>query len=117
MKHGNQRILDNLLQDEAPIMECAKSISELEKLFPPLVKSLPNSKQKVQELLATLSWPFKQEKAKRILQEIALFKSTISLALTVNHHHDIKQIRNETRELHDILDGTQESIRASSHWD
>jgi hypothetical protein len=109
-KHGNQSIFDSLLQDEGPIKGCMDSISELEKLFPPPVKSLPKSKQKIQELLATLSWPFKQEKAKKILQEISLFKSTISLTLTVDHHNDIKKIRHATREMQTILDGMQESV-------
>jgi len=103
LKHGNRSIFDNLLQEEGPIEGCSNSVSELEKLFPPVVKPLPRSKQKVQELLATLSWPFKQEKAKRMIQEISLFKSTISLALTVDHHEDIKKIRDETREMHAIL--------------
>ncbi|PMD32285.1 hypothetical protein L207DRAFT_640105 [Hyaloscypha variabilis F] len=106
-KHGNQSIFDSLLQDEGPIKGCMDSISELEKLFPPPVKSLPKSKQKIQELLATLSWPFKQEKAKKILQEISLFKSTISLTLTVDHHNDIKKIRHATREMQTILDADQ----------
>lgn len=106
-KHGNQSIFDTLLQDEGPIKGCASSISELEKLFPPLVKPLSGSKQKVKELLTTLSWPFKQDKAKRILQEISLFKATISLALTIDHYQDIKKIRQETKEIHAILDGKQ----------
>lgn len=106
-KHGNQSIFDTLLQDEGPIKGCASSISELEKLFPPLVKPLSGSKQKLKELLTTLSWPFKQEKAKRILQEISLFKATISLALTIDHYQDIKKIRQETKEIHAILDEDQ----------
>ncbi|KAE9372922.1 hypothetical protein N431DRAFT_467148 [Stipitochalara longipes BDJ] len=103
-EHGDQKILEILLQDEGPIKACADCISGLEKLFPPVVEDIPKSKQKIRELLTVLAWPSKQDKAKRILQEISRFKQTISLALTVDHHHDIKKIIHETKAMHAILD-------------
>jgi hypothetical protein len=79
-------IVRSLAGKDGPIEGCWRSISELEKLFPSdSVQGMGKSrgkKRKVKAALATLAWPLKESKAKKLLDEITRYKMTISLALT-----------------------------------
>ena len=81
-------ILDSLSGRNGPIEQCLKSIGKLEELFPQdttkRAGSKPKKRQKLNSTLATLAWPFKAQKAKGFLDEISVFKSTITLALTAD---------------------------------
>ena len=76
----------SLAGHDGPIEGCSRSISELEKLFPSnYVQGMGKSqgkKRKVKMTLAALAWPFKESKAKKLLDEITRYKMTISLVLT-----------------------------------
>ena len=69
-----------------PIEGCLKSVTELEKLFPSnYVQSAGQNGLKERKLRATvaaLAWPLKASKAKKLLDEIMRYKTTITLALT-----------------------------------
>ena len=71
---------------DGPIEGCLRAMTELEKLFPSdgVQTGGPNSskRKKVKFVLTTLAWPLKQTKARKLLDEIMRYKSTISLALT-----------------------------------
>lgn len=72
--------------EDGPIKGCQRSITKLEKLFgsnstQPVGPNQPN-KRKVKAMLATLAWPLKQTKAKKLLDQIKNYKTTVTLALT-----------------------------------
>lgn len=81
-------VLDSLSGRDGHIEQCLKSIGKLEELFPQdttkRAGSKPKKRQKLNSTLATLAWPFKAQKAKGLLDEISVFKSTITLALTAD---------------------------------
>ena len=77
--------LRRLRGSNGPVEGCKTAMDELNLLFPSL--PLPGSKhrgtkrQKLQNVLASLAWPRKAEKARRLLDEIMRHKATINIAL------------------------------------
>lgn len=85
--HGRvSAIVSSLLSKDGPVEECHRSIKELESLFPS--KSIHEAskgrskKRKLQATLSALAWPLNQNKAKRLLADIARHRETILLTLT-----------------------------------
>ena len=76
--------LKALRGDNGPLERCKNAVQELDKLFPPLPSS-PRSRggkrAKLQITLASLAWPLKADRSKRLLEEIMRYKATISVAL------------------------------------
>ena len=72
--------------EDGPIEGCRRSITELEKLFPSdfiqTTEQNRSKKRKVKATLAALAWPFKEKKARKLLDEIMRYKATITLTLT-----------------------------------
>lgn len=77
--------IKTLSSDNGPITGCRQSIVELEKLLHvDPNKPIPqrrSKKQKIQAGFAELKWPFREKKARKLLEEILRFKTTITLAL------------------------------------
>ncbi|KXH46692.1 L-galactose dehydrogenase [Colletotrichum simmondsii] len=97
--------------DAGPVGECHVAIEQLEKLIASdqnQAQGPPDSKRrKVQVTLRNLAWPLKETKAKKLLQDVARCKNTISLALTATSSHDIKFIREETSRIQQALTENQ----------
>lgn len=78
--------VSTLFGGDGPIEGCRYSITELEKLFPlDYIQSMGQNrskKRRVKATLTALAWPLKENKAKKLLDEIARYKKTIILALT-----------------------------------
>ncbi len=77
--------LKNLREPDGPIVGCLESIAELEKLIPRglLPKtSESRSRNRTENFLAALAWPFKKDKARALLSDIAQYKATISTTLS-----------------------------------
>lgn len=77
--------LQKLGGDDGAVTGCRTAMEELSRLLPhaPLKCSgKRNKKQRLGVAAATLAWPLKAEKARRLLDEILQYKATISLALT-----------------------------------
>ena len=74
--------------DNGPVNRCKNALEELATLFPALT-SLPGLENKRGEkmkakaalVMRCLAWPFKESKAKALLDEIMQYKSTIGVAL------------------------------------
>ena len=82
---ANSALLNQLAAVTGPIEGCKKALKELEALFPSVAASMNNQRTKRRKLdaaVATLAWPLKKGKAKRLLQIIMQHKTTINLALT-----------------------------------
>jgi hypothetical protein len=81
-------VLAGLSSENGPVQGCQRSVSELEKLFPPkssiVRKGQSSKKQKLTNTLAILAWPGKQDRAKKLLDEISRYKSTITLTLSAD---------------------------------
>ena len=79
-------MISTLSKADGPIQGCLQSLQELESLFPP--DSVPSEGQghskrrKIKSTLTTLAWPLKETKAKKLLDDVMRYKSTITLALT-----------------------------------
>ena len=84
---GVSNIVDGLTGVDGPIEGCLKSVTQLEKLFPSdcIQDAQQNrtKKQKVKATLAALAWPLKETKAGKLLDEISRYKTTITLAITM----------------------------------
>lgn len=79
-------ILRGLEGPEGPIEGCRKALVALEKMFPSGVAcNTTDTKRRATTIsYAKLAWPFKEEKARKILGDIVRYKATISLALTTD---------------------------------
>lgn len=77
--HGVE-ILEKL---RGPLEGCKEALDSLETLFPTQSAGTVKGKKKRLALsLTTLAWPFKRDKALKLLEEIGRHKSTIALGLT-----------------------------------
>jgi hypothetical protein len=66
-----------------PLDGCKEAMKSLEALFPSQTESpVSGKRQRLALSLASLAWPFKRDKAFKLLEEIGRHKSTISLGLT-----------------------------------
>lgn len=84
---GNMlHIVRSLEGPEGPLEASRKALVALEKLFPSAADhSATGAKRRAVTIsYAKLAWPFKEEKARKILNDIARFKASISLALTTD---------------------------------
>ena len=84
---GVSNIVNGLSGVDGPIEGCLKSVTRLEKLFPSDFTQGTgrnrSKKQKVKATLAALAWPLKETKARKLLDELSRYKTTIILAITV----------------------------------
>ncbi|KAK2026090.1 hypothetical protein LX32DRAFT_654970 [Colletotrichum zoysiae] len=89
-------MLDGLSGASGPIKGCEKAITDLLGLLPSehsQGKAHGKSKRRrIHITLETLAWPLKETKARKLLGEIARHKDTISLALTTDTAHRIRNI-------------------------
>ena len=82
---ADSAILQRLRGYDGPVEGCKTAMEQLDRLFPSL--PLPASKRKgakrmkMQTALASLAWPLKAGRARKLLDEIMLHKSTINVAL------------------------------------
>lgn len=71
---------------DGPIEGCFRTVAELERLFPSdsvRTRAQESSKKgTLKSVLIALAWPLKESKARKLLDEMMRYKTTISLALT-----------------------------------
>ena len=82
---GASDTIKTLSSDNGPITGCHQSLVELEKLLH-LDPNMPtpqrqSKRQKIQASFAELKWPFRETRARKLLEEISRFKTTITLGL------------------------------------
>jgi hypothetical protein len=80
---GGSSNFTTLARLNSPIQGCREALESLEAMFP-APSETPNSgkRQRIELSLARLAWPFKREKALKLLEELGRHKATISLGLT-----------------------------------
>jgi len=82
-------VLDVLSGADGPIEGCRSAIAKMEGLFPSGYaqghKGSRSKRQKVKASLATLAWPLKESRARKLMEEVIRYKSTINLALTTEY--------------------------------
>ena len=85
---GVSTAVSTLFDKDGAIEGCCRSITELEKLFPSNWKQTAgentSKKQRVKATWAVLAWPLKENKARKLLDEIMRYKTTITLAITTD---------------------------------
>ena len=83
---GVSNIVSVLASVDGSIEGCLKSVSQLESLFPSdsmqQTGQNKSKKQRVKTTLAALAWPLKKTTARKLLDEISHYKTTITLAFT-----------------------------------
>lgn len=83
-RNGVSSTASTLCGKDGPIEGCRRSITELEKLFPRDCIQNGSKRKKIKSTFAALAWPLKETKAKKLLDEITRYKTTIILALTTD---------------------------------
>lgn len=76
-----------LTGEDGPIEGCRQAIIELEKLFPSdtadaQTVAQPSKRRKLKASLTALAWPLKENRAKKLLDNIARYRANINLVLT-----------------------------------
>jgi hypothetical protein len=67
----------------SPLQGCRGALESLEAMLPtPSETPSSGKRQRIRLSLAKLAWPFKREKALKLLEELGRHKATISLGLT-----------------------------------
>jgi hypothetical protein len=75
--------LQKLGEKDGPIEGCRYAVLELGKLLDSASQSTSNEKRRRFEMtLKSLAWPFKEKKAKKLLDEISRYNETISFSLS-----------------------------------
>lgn len=73
---------------DGPIEGCLRTVTELEKFFPSnsvwTEERKTSKRRKLNSVLTALAWPLKESKARKLLDEMMRYKTTIGLALTTN---------------------------------
>jgi hypothetical protein len=91
--HANTiRLVPGLLDKTGPVEACRRCLIALDALLPAL-SSGDTVIGRRRITFAELAWPLKESKARKLLAEISLHKSTLLLAITGDMIHDIKDIR------------------------
>lgn len=75
-------LLRQVCSEDGPVVQCRKSVAELERMLPPEKRAVGNKRQKIAAAAQLLAWPLKENAARRHLKDIAGYKSTIAIALT-----------------------------------
>lgn len=101
--------LETLAASDGPIESCQKAMMDLERLLPPYQSSGTTAtgakSSKAKTVLSSLTWPFKEGKATKLLGEIKQHKGTILLALTTDTAQDVKVIRKKVDDISANLTG------------
>ncbi|KZL85619.1 ankyrin repeat protein, partial [Colletotrichum incanum] len=112
---GESPMLDCLFGTSGPVKGCHDAIRGLQDLLQSNKggtqisgPSRPKT-QRIEVILTSLAWPLKATKAKKLLEEIARHKNTITFTLTADSIHDIKKIREHTTQIQQILTASQRS--------
>ncbi|KAL5323933.1 hypothetical protein ACEPPN_008475 [Leptodophora sp. 'Broadleaf-Isolate-01'] len=86
-----QPILEKL---KIPIQSCHEAFVALEALFPSEPDGpVQGKRQRLAVSLASLAWPFKRDRASKLIEQIGNYKATIMLGLTAETVQDVKEIR------------------------
>lgn len=79
--------ISGLLDEDGHLEACRRSMIELEKLFPP--QSIQTTTgRRVGATLRALAWPLKENKAKRLSDEISHYKANSTLVMTVENMYE-----------------------------
>jgi hypothetical protein len=81
--HGQPAgLLQQLSTQSGPIEGCKTAIAALEKLLPKDVQTTADKQGKIAALMSQLAWPRKQAQARKLLNDILRYKTSISFAVT-----------------------------------
>ena len=90
---GMSNFVSSLAGADGPIEGCHRSVTKLEQLFPSdwtqKTGQYQSKKRKAKATLTALAWPLKEGKARKLLDEISRYKTTITLALTTESRSGI----------------------------
>ena len=83
---ANSAIAKNICGPDGAVQGCYQTLAALEKLFPDR-ESRSNERRSEKRMrldfvLTSLAWPLKETKARKLLDELVRYKTTINLALT-----------------------------------
>lgn len=131
-------IVGVLAGEDGPIEGCRRAITELENSLPTsffqTAEKHKSKKRQLKAMVDALAWPLKESKARKLLEVIASYKTTIILAVTIEpmwvitfllidrpanipmavtrslkadklDSQDVKDIKMKTSAMHDLLNG------------
>ncbi|KAH6880034.1 hypothetical protein B0T10DRAFT_519626 [Thelonectria olida] len=101
----------NLSKPDGPLEHCHRILTSLIDLFPdggmPTRHASSSAREKVTAMAARLAWPFKEPKARKLLEELGRYKTAITLAITAESTQDIKTIKEKAIGMYDMLTESQ----------
>jgi hypothetical protein len=75
--------LQSLDRQNGPVEGCRRSLSDLERLLSPGIDTtVLGKRRKIKATLSGLAWPLKEGRARKLLDDVLQYKTTISLALS-----------------------------------
>lgn len=77
-------VLQALKNPDGPVKGCKEVLGDLDKLLPralPQISRKGGKRQRLDSALVALAWPLKSERARKLLDDLMLHKSTISMML------------------------------------
>ncbi|KAH0436668.1 L-galactose dehydrogenase [Colletotrichum camelliae] len=115
VKYDNEQptISNSLRGKSGPVEGCLETMKSLEALFraetaPP---QGPGRSRKLKDqalvTLATLAWPLKESKARKLMHDLATYKSTIGLALVADTAHMMRDTAQKTTLIQEALSESQ----------
>ncbi|KAH8894321.1 hypothetical protein GQ53DRAFT_839931 [Thozetella sp. PMI_491] len=98
---------------EGPVQGCRETLSELAELLPAACER-EQSAPKRRRLAASLAWPLRQTKARRLLDQLMRHKTSISAAISTESWQDTKAIKQDVESLkRSLSESDKHKIR---HW-
>ncbi|KAK4163273.1 hypothetical protein QBC43DRAFT_319816 [Cladorrhinum sp. PSN259] len=98
----------NLSKPDGTLEHCHRILTSLIDLFPDGdIYTKHASSSKFTAMAARLAWPFKESKARKLLEELGRYKMAITLALTAESAQDIKDIKEKATGMYDMLTESQ----------
>ncbi|KAJ4245002.1 hypothetical protein NW762_014208 [Fusarium torreyae] len=94
----------------SPVEGCNQAMQELKSLIPsttPTHETSCHKQRRIRSALVTLAWPLKADKAKKLLDDLILHKSTINMALTGQILQDIRDIKSDFQRTTQVLSESQ----------
>ncbi|KAK5454828.1 hypothetical protein LTR20_010069 [Exophiala xenobiotica] len=102
--------LQRLRGSNGPVEGCKAVMDQLNRLFPSdslrISQTKGANRQKLQTTLTSLAWPLKAERARKLLDEMMRYKSTISVALQGQLLTELRNMKHQLDEVNTTLDAS-----------
>ncbi|KAK5241369.1 hypothetical protein LTS06_012121, partial [Exophiala xenobiotica] len=112
--------LQRLRGSDGPVEGCKAVMDQLNRLLPSESLHIPQSKgakrQKLQTTVTSLAWPLKAQRARKLLDEMMRYKSTIIVALQGQLLTEFRHMKHQLDAVNTTLDGMAPAKQKVYEW-